>query len=233
MAQICLHVGQAQASLLNEALDAGEMSPDGERTKRLLALAHDLSDAGDLLGMLGQLATGEQTPDPNADARLGAVEMTPLLESILHDVTATDEALAQQSSVDGNCVARADRQQIEIAASHIVHWFLDRRLDAPQFSLRVACQATESGAQVTFEDASRRLDKRLREHLFSPRPQPVRAAQLDPHAPGACIPLYLAKMLVELGNGGTLEDRSDDITGDWGHRFVLRLPSGTPYQAAA
>ncbi len=47
--------------------------------------------------------------------------------------------------------------------------------------------------------------------------------EIDLHMtrPGLHLSLYMAKMLIELRNGGVVEDRSDEVEGDYGHRIAL------------
>jgi hypothetical protein len=76
-----------------------------------------------------------------------------------------------------------------------------------------------TGPEIVVEDASRRLEPELRRHLFEP------CASRDPLlGRGTRLGLYLAKIQIEVGHQGRLEDRSDDLPGQVGHRFVIRLP---------
>ncbi len=43
--------------------------------------------------------------------------------------------------------------------------------------------------------------------------------------PSACLPLYFARMLLELRYHAIVQDRTIDLTGLRGHRFVIDFPA--------
>jgi hypothetical protein len=111
--------------------------------------------------------------------------------------------------------------------------------------IQINCEATDSGATITFEDNSHRLPKRLREDLFAPFTQAISTPFADIDGAnrnanhgstgkaershlntGRYLPLYLAKMLVEGRYHGLLEDHSDEITErNYGHRILMQFPA--------
>ncbi len=142
------------------------------------------------------------------------------------------DALEQEASllcVEGSCMVHGRRDNLQIAISRILQWFVQRMTESPADSepaIFVRCSETPRGPEVAFEDRSRRLSDQLREFLFTPFSQasshpPVRK---ELRGPGIHLSLYMAKMLVEVGSGGVLEDRSAEVAGSQGHRLVMRFP---------
>jgi hypothetical protein len=127
--------------------------------------------------------------------------------------------------VEGDCKVKAARDHLFIVVSRLLQWFTQRAIETSSEvypSIRVRCSETPEGPQLVFEDKSRRLGAHLRERLFSPFSQAAPPQAAGKH--GRYLPLYLAKMLVEVKYRGVLEDRSDELDGDVGHKFVMRFP---------
>jgi hypothetical protein len=99
----------------------------------------------------------------------------------------------------------------------------------------VVCRrvSKEKESHVIFEDHSRRLPSNLREKLFSPFATPVFDDGLENGGRGEILGPYLSKVLVEVESKGFLDDCSDELPGDFGHRFVMRFPQPKTMDAPA
>lgn len=216
-AQFCLYVGQEQLEILSK--QDGLAAPDGTMIQELRTLAEDLRDTGGTL-----LHIGDKTTESSE-------QMSTFLLDTWNEMIGlgSKEELFQ---VKGECNVHVDSDDLYIVTSRLLQWFKQRWSDVPEGSRQVInanCAETNHGPQVTLEDRSRRLSKRLREELFTPFTQAV-SLPLEvtkDNLPGRYLPLYLAKMLVEEKYNGVLEDHSDELPEDIGHRFVIRFPEST------
>jgi signal transduction histidine kinase len=182
-----------------------------------MSLSETLRDSGQTL----MLVEGEK---PKASSE--KTQMRELVQAVLEDLG--KPWLTEKSSIEGDCLIPASRDDLFIAVSRILQWFAYRLVESLPGDwpfLRIVCDTPPEGARITFEDGSPRLPARLRQRLFSPFAQPIPAARGEAEGAGLHFPLYLAKTLVELKQGGMLEDRSDDLPGKAGHRFVIRFPN--------
>lgn len=233
--QLCLYIGQEQLSALEEARVTGEIAETGPSLQELQLLAEDLREAGEVLGELArQEAAPAGAPEPASVPLRSVLSMRTIAESAWSQTSRMlDSDAPQIFRLDGDCHVRGRRDYLEIATSRVLQWFLQRlRTEAPAGqspSILITCRETEGGAEVLFEDRSRRLPARLRKHLFVPFSQAVSLPLdgRDLRGPGLHLPLYMAKALVELGNGGLLEDCTPK-DGEVGHRLVMRFPPRSP-----
>jgi CheY-like chemotaxis protein len=214
-AQACLYISQQQEAILSELADTTKDKLGEEPFHNLSSLAQGLRQTGDILA---QLVEGD------GEGRRNIVHMRHVLEM------AKEELIGQlpgsEIRIDGDCEVQAEDDDLFIAASRIIEWFAHRPID--EFPIiRINCANKPEGAEIVFEDQSRRLPKQLREQLFFPFTQafPLPSTSGNITGPGQHLPLFLSKTLVEVKNRGLLEDRSDDIEGKIGHRFVMHFPS--------
>jgi hypothetical protein len=139
-----------------------------------------------------------------------------------------------------------------LSSLRILQWMVQRKKETPgnvSPEISVRCIKNCDKVDVFFEDRSRRIRRSLRQKLFDPFTQSSRpplpkligeptgtgAVALQPIEdvkPGLYLPLYLAKILVEVKHNGELLDQSDEVDtepgefsseGKLGHRFVMRL----------
>jgi hypothetical protein len=126
--------------------------------------------------------------------------------------------------IEGDCRVPARADNLEIAVARILRWLTQRLGETPadlEPALAVHCLPQEGGVEIEFRDRSRRLPRPVRTRLFS-----------QASAPPELLDLYLSKVLVERERG-VLEDRSDDLEGGAGNRFVMRFPRRRVYGAAS
>jgi len=132
-------------------------------------------------------------------------------------------------TVEGSCRVKARRDDMYVAVIRVMQWLAQRRFEtSPEVEpeIRVYCRDDNKYSIVNFEDRSARLPENLREQLFQPfSVSVVRPSETKLRGPGLYLPLFLSKMLVEEKYGGWLDDRSDELEGDIGHRLVMRFDS--------
>lgn len=222
-AGLCLYVGQEEQSILSDARSG--LTEDA--LNRLSVLASDLYSTGEALSALA----GDDGVVDDADAEARPTQSTSLLE-VVHEAV-RDLAKPQQTEVRieeaDDLHAQVSVPDLTIAFSHVLNWMAGRLIETSPGhspSIRVSWEKSLSSANVVFEDRSRRLSPPLRERLFAPFAQaaPPTSERAEFRRPGAFLPLFLTKALVEEKYGGLLEDRSDDLEGPVGHRLVMRLP---------
>ncbi|HEX8503233.1 MAG TPA: response regulator [Pyrinomonadaceae bacterium] len=233
-AQLCLFVGQDQAAIVDEGAAAGDLRVESPTHRRLGDMAEDLRDTGVVLMNVAKSVAEE-------DVR--RIRMAELVRRTWEELKKSWRLKGIEFDVEGECFIVANEQDVVIIVERILQWLAQRKVatESPnEPAIRVRCEADESISRVIFEDRSRRLSPRLRERLFEPftlaapparhlnppRPDPQGEAGGEAaesrHRP-SYLPLYLAKTLVEEKYWGWLEDRSDDMAGDVGHRLAIQL----------
>jgi hypothetical protein len=155
--------------------------------------------------------------------------MAPFLRDTWNEIIGQEQPVPGTFKVEGDCVVQADSDDLCIVTSRMLQWFRQRWGDLPEGGapiITAQCAETNHGSEISFEDRSRRLSKRLREELFIPFTQAISLPMeiAKDNLPGRYLPFYLAKMLVEEKYRGVLEDHSDELPNDAGHRFVIRFP---------
>jgi signal transduction histidine kinase len=223
-AKFCLHVGQEYVAILDEATRSGEFPP-GEKpayVRRLQALGEDLRDAGEVLEDLNEEA-------PHRVEIQGAEQVYKVWR---HLARQQDLQAADVFTLEGDCLAYVNPADFYIAISQILRWFLQRTPDRPAHqapSVRVCLGQDDDKAEIWFQDSSYRIPTKLREHLFEPFAggDSARGGSASEELRGRRLGLYLAKMVIETRNRGSVEDRSHQLEGDLGHLLLLRLPAAS------
>lgn len=218
VAQSCAAIGHEQRAILSDALEAEEVSPDSRFFHRLLASSEDLRDTGQLLMIIGR---------SNPSSQHEAARMSELIQLTQEELQ--DFLPKEKLRVEDDCIVYGFKDELLIAISRILHFFARRMretaADAPVW-IQAKCQGTTHGPEIYFRDYSRRLSAPLRERLFSPFAEGLLlSSSNDFERRGLHLPLYLAKSLVEVKHGGTLEDRSEELPDDIGHCFVMSFPA--------
>ena len=227
-AKLCLSVGQE----IKDGLESVDME------QRLSDLANDLNDTGKYLTQL----------DNHTWREGGApVSVRDMVRASWNLITSEGQP-APKLNLSGDCAVQAQSSDMIIIMSRLLQWFLYRSKNVPvdvEPVITVRCEETDGGANVVFEDTSRRLPEKLRKDLFAPftqaisTPFPDLAAALtasggiggqtpvaESPTSGRYLPLYLTKMLVEGRYRGLLEDYSDEMTEQsYGHRVVMHFPA--------
>ncbi len=223
--QICLYVGQEQLQILQDVEVSEAWLANSPSFEKLQALAIDLRDTGRILLPLGD---DDDVDSNSAKPTLDTISLAEFVRSIWKDID--DRFPPECLDVKGDCKVQARTDDLLIIISRLLQWMAHRLIETPQAaspSINVSCAETDDGAMITFEDNSRRLGKLLRERLFFPFTQAVVTPTTVKgiKGPGLYLPLYLAKMLVEVKYRGALEDHSDSLQTDIGHKFLVRFPS--------
>lgn len=222
IADFCDRVGEEQDEILSAAFDNGEIQQDRAtpNMSRLSDLGRDLRTASNILHTLversGPVAVAARTPDSKVSA---AALVKGAWENVI-DETGFDQR--ELLRVEGDLSLDAAAADLQGAIADLLQWFASRAIEQPPDigpSIRVQFIGSDAGPQLVFDDASRRLDAQLRKHMFQPFASPDLFM-----GRGTRLGLYLAKIEVEVGHQGRIEDRSDELPGNVGHRLVIRLP---------
>jgi DNA-binding NarL/FixJ family response regulator len=244
-ADICESDGQLQTDTLQEVERDAEGEPrmaeflrNNDAFQSAKRLARDIYQTGGLLAEISKYANPlfrEEKPP------LPPVSMVELAHDAWEDLRIAEGI---KLNVTGDCHVRAEKGHIWLMFSKLLQWLAQQRWrtsdDMPQVSIR--CAECDGWAEAILEDRSARLFKPLRHRLFAPMTLAAtgpedKADQWEridltsmgktdrPRGPGLYLALYLVKVLVELRYGGQVLDCSDELEGDVGHRFVVRLPA--------
>jgi hypothetical protein len=147
-------------------------------------------------------------------------------KDLLLELTIVDPGLL---TIEGDCFISRNQDDLQIAITRLLRWLSWRVVETPagvRPSLSVACRSVPDKGEsyITFEDRSRRLPKRLRSRLFSTLSPPLLTESETDAGRGDIMDPYIAKLLIEVESGGSMEDRSDELEDDLGHRLVLCFP---------
>jgi len=227
--RFCLYVGQTQLDVLTEAAEAKEVDTDGEFFQKLKKLALDLQATGNEFSQLTSLQTGPDAP---------AQKLEPV--SISATVQQAWEELKDQFIVDNiklikrgeDFTLTIEKNDLLVAVLRVLQWMAQREEKVPTEisapTVEVEFTRRQDRLEISFTDESRRLGDQLRQKLFEPFTQ-VAMTKMKPHEPteeraGLYLPLYLAKMLIQVKNRGSFEDRTYELQSTNGHRFVMNFP---------
>ena len=217
--RFCVFLGQDQQSIVEEGIAKTDLKEGSDTHYKLMNLADDLWDTGTIL-----------TNVANSDSKIDhpPLALRNLVEQAFHDLAETMHAPDVKFSIEGDCTIKAKSDDMYIAIIRVLQWLAQRRVETPpetEQEIHVRCGGGDNASHVIFEDRSLRLPNMVREQLFMPFSVSA-ATTLGTKSlgPGLYLPLFLAKMLVEEKYGGGLDDKSDELEGDIGHRLVMSFP---------
>lgn len=226
-ARLCLHIGQEQLAVLSEAETAEKLVPYNEPFRKLKALALDLRTTGEQLSMLQ--AAAEETARHEADTiPVNVSEVMRQAWEEMREQFSTEDIVFEESGSPQ--VLAIERNDLLLAVLRVLQWMVQRTDKVPagiRPKIVVGYSASSETVEISFSDVSQRLSPRLRQRLFDPFTQVSTAPPLSEGAkrPGQYLPLYLAKVLVEIKHNGSLEDRTDALEGVCGHRLIMCFPA--------
>jgi DNA-binding NarL/FixJ family response regulator len=225
---LCLYVGQEQVNAFRNAVVSRELQGGMPRDlERLLVFGENLRKAGELLTWIGRREEErEENTSPNA---IKPASMAKVVREAWNDLLEELPLPPDLLALTGDCWVVGKRDDLQIAVARLLHWLTWRMAETPTGvspTLSVVCRRLpeRKESHVVFEDHSRRLPSNLRERIFSPFETPVLEDPERKGEGGEILGPYLSKVLVELENNGFLDDCSDDLDRDFGHRFVMRFP---------
>jgi hypothetical protein len=226
--QFCLYVGQQQIATLDAAEDAGELLEMGSHLRRTYQLAEDLRQAGLILDKLARDQDCSKMPIRSIGSNR-SISVRQVIMSAWNRINEVLQPREGQLSFSGEDFSvTGSPSYLEIAASRILQWFVQRSNQTPSHLhplIGVHFQRKNDSLEIIFSDRSRRIADSLRSYLFVPFSEALSIpARGELEGPGVGMPLYMAKSLVEFGSGGRLEDRSGDLPEDIGHKLVLSFP---------
>jgi DNA-binding NarL/FixJ family response regulator len=216
---LCHYIGHEQQRIVEGGVTLGHLREESGTLRSLRLMADDLRQTG---AVLSSAADG-----PRKGA-LTTLEMRSLIDQEFRSLRGLPDMNleALHLRAEGNCRVRAG-EDLGIAVKCVLQWLTQRHTQTPSgvaAGITVLCAEREDGSSVTFEDRSRRLPREVREHLFEPFSTSLTLlAGAGRGGPGVYLPLYLSKVIVEEKYGGRLEDESDGMEGEVGHRLVMRF----------
>ncbi len=226
----CLYVSKTQIDVLEESLEREEIEPDNRCFLKLKRLADDLRATGAEFSQLIEVP-GRARAAAAAGEKVAAREVVEQAWQMLVSQGLVNGVQLQQE--EGDLELRVGRRDLLVAVLRMLQWLAQRADRIPpeveNRVVKVAYEKYEGHDAIRFTDQSRRLGEQLRRKLFEPFTQSTepsgdieeKAGQL----PGLYLPLYLAKTLITVKNGGRLEDRTAELPGNLGHCFVMRFPT--------
>lgn len=220
--RFCVFLGQGQQEIIEDGITSLDLKEGSKTHQKLINLADDLRDTGTIL-------TNVATTDSKSD--YPAFECRDLIERAFDDLKETLNVPDIKLAIEGEGKIKAKADDVYIAVIRVLQWLAQRRTETPldtEQEIRVQCGEASGVSRITFEDRSNRLPLKLREQLFMPFSISAVAQEgTNLSGPGVYLPLFLAKMLVEEKYGGWLDDQSDEIESNLGHRLVMSFPSPT------
>jgi DNA-binding NarL/FixJ family response regulator len=226
--RFCLYVGQTQLDVLNEGIETKEIDPESQYFQKLKRLALDLRATGNEFSQLSDISPTSES----SERKLPAVAIADVVEQAWYEVKEQFPVgeFALQSTGQPFDLG-IERNDLLVVVLRILQWMVQRQDKIPGDmapEIQIAYSRQEGRGEISFTDRSRRLSNPLRKKLFEPFTQattsPSAILEEGEDRPGLYLPLYLAKMLVEVKNDGLLEDKSDELEGKIGHRFVISFP---------
>jgi DNA-binding NarL/FixJ family response regulator len=222
--RFCRWMGQEQLAILEEASGEGELDSIKKCLQNFKSLSEDLRLTGEFLSPL---------------ALKGVKESDGITRNAGETIQDVWREVTEQFDVGGVIFEGPEapfslpvaREDLFLSALRVLQWMTlrkDRISDGDQ-KISVSYSSANDCARIIFTDRSRRLRKSLREMLFEPFTQanltsPPPKDKEEGIRPGLYLPLFLAKMLVEVKYTGSLRDASDDLEAPNGHRFVMSFP---------
>jgi hypothetical protein len=218
--RFCVFLGQDQQGIVEEGITNAHLQEGSVTHHKLINLADDLWETGTILANVAN-------SDPKEE--YASFELKELIEKAFKDLKETMYLRDIKFSLVGSCQIKAKQDDMYIAVIRVLQWLAQRRIETPpeiEPEISVHCIGENSVSRVIFEDRSNRLPEKVREQLFMPfSVSVIPPTETRLQGPGLYLPLFLAKMLVEEKYGGWLDDRSDELKGDIGHRLVMRFDS--------
>jgi DNA-binding NarL/FixJ family response regulator len=218
--RFCVFLGQDQQGIIEEGISGADLKEGSDTHHKLSNLADDLWETGTILANVA-----------NSDAKeeYSPFELGDLIGRAFKDLKETMQLRNIMFDLQGSCQVKAQQDDMYIAVVRVLQWLAQRRIEtSPEVDAKitVTCTSSNGMSQAIFEDRSKRLPDKVREQLFMPfSVSVIPPSETRLRGPGLYLPLFLAKMLVEEKYGGWLDDRSEEIEGEIGHRIVMRFDS--------
>ena len=227
ISQICVWIGQEQKAILKNS-----ESLDNNVVKKLRAMANDLTESGNLLRHI------EKPLDETI--KYAPLSLKKILNEVWEDIKQAEEIKDDLViQIESDCGIEVEENDLYVVLSRLLQWFVKRSslsaIEDGRF-VKFDCKMNENESIISITDNSKRLSETIRKELFAPFTQSIAIPFKDltplkknadesgsEHVAGQYLPLYIAKMIVEVKYGGELTDRSGDLEGTLGNRFILRF----------
>lgn len=226
----CLYVSRTQIDALEQSLENEEITSDNRCFRRLKRLANDLEATGiEFSRMIDSHKPSKQAKPVSVSAQKVVREAW---NRLIEQGVADPERL-KINHEGADVQVPIEHEDLFVATLRMLEWLAQREdkigPDAASRSIDISYERQASRVAIRFTDHSWQLGERLRKRLFEPFTQgtttPVEAEEKGEPRPGLYLPLYLAKVLLTVKNGGSLEDRTYELKNEkFGNRFVFSFP---------
>jgi len=218
----CFYVGHELLNLVDNAEQESSNGGSSNAFLPLRAVAEELKESGELLNTLAA-PTDSKVPAAGGDL----FDAGDLIHAAWDDLIGRGQiGASERLEIRGEPAAVRRPDFFQAACHRILLWLTRRTVEYPpdiEPAVHVYIDHTPS-VGIRFEDGSLRLPRQFRKRLFEPYSAPYLEAVTDRKDKGRRFGLFLARALVE-AQGGTFEDRSDDLPGEEiGHRLVVSFP---------
>jgi DNA-binding NarL/FixJ family response regulator len=224
--QLCVSIGLEQAALLRKS-DALE----GVAITKLRAMADDLTQTGNLLRHI-ENPTEELVAHSSVSARS-------ILSEVWENIRSAENLETGISFVvESDCAIDAEQNDLYVIFSRLLQWFTKRLISTPADVgpiIAASCTFDHEVSTIVLTDNSVRLSDTIRRELFVPFTQSIATpfnslfGGNNQEVPGRYLPLYIAKMLIDLKYKGEFVDATQQLDGALGHKFILRFyRAGSP-----
>src|ERR1044072_2353215 len=183
----------------------------------MATMADDLWETGQILN---------SAPNQVSEELISEFEISEVIKAAFNELINELGWDDLQFTLIGSCQVRAGRYDIYVVVTRLLQWLAQRSPQTPRElvpEITVKCIGGDETSAIFFEDRSRRLPAKLRGYLFEPFSTSLIHNPRSGTGPGFYLPLYLSKILVEEKYGGRLNDESDEMEGQVGHRLVMRF----------
>lgn len=219
LGRFCDYVGAEAKRITFGVRSEGFLPEENASFRRLDLLADELFEAGEFLDSLGR----ENVYPPR---RLILQEV---VQKAWDGVAGGGAGSPGGLSFRGDCGATvlAAEEELLFIFSRLLHWLVSFYEEGLGVTPRVGveCRLEGSEVEIALESESIRLHKILRDSLFVPMTQRIDYERvLEGKGPKLFLSLYLTKSLLERRYQGSLDDSSDSLPGELGHRLVIRMP---------
>lgn len=213
-AAVCIRLSASQQRLIEQIALKVPKVQNVEEFIALIAQSEELRETGERLGAVSEgRASYDRKVFSSAQDAIQLAWRQIRVPSWLEDV--------KLSLPEGICKIPLTRDQARLVTYAILQWMVSHAVETRMGTpITVSCREQSGQVLLSFEDGTRRVMGELRRLMFDPAATPV-------HPSGAgLLQLYQARVLVEARHGKIM-DRSDELKGDLGHRFVIQLPAAT------
>jgi hypothetical protein len=214
LARFCEYVGVETKRLSYDIAADAEIAEENTNLQRFTLLADELCEAGNFLSELTE----------DSVRHLQRLVMQEVIQEAWDSLRSRSALLVFHGDCRATVVASKD--ELRFLFSRLLHWLIsfyeEEAFGTPQID--VSCRLEGPYLEIALESNSSRLPKIVRDYLFVPMTQRINYDQLPAsNGPKLFLAMSLVKIILEKRYQGSLTDHSDELTGDIGHKLVVKM----------